>query len=205
MNHILHRKFHGIEIPNFVVDAAFDYATMTYKFRTVSNSQITVTEEEFSRGVDWTQKLAEKKLEEKAVPGKKKLRAGSGHTVQPRSTAPKCKACRADMDYDPERRVWVCPTEGCGLIARPKRTNEDAPVIGSGQVTAKLVQTKKGDKKVYLVSDDNVCLDVTAIVENVEWNSAEVTTLGAAHIQQIPASAEVTIVAMLSSTQEPKQ
>lgn len=113
---------------------------------------------------------------------------------------PKCNSRdheeRVEMVYDPEEGLWKCPEPGCKMIARPKT---DVPIggvtLGKGRLDIRVLFTDAGKKpSILLVSDDNVALDVTEFVEDMEkflqfGRVHEVARLG---VVQKTNSAEVT-------------
>jgi hypothetical protein len=78
---------------------------------------------------------------------------------------PQCPIHNDNMYFDAVGQKWRCNTQGCRQVARPARDEDDKTVIlGKGSLQLRLV-AQNGDRSVVLISDDNVCLDVTKLVD----------------------------------------
>ena len=69
------------------------------------------------------------------------------------------------MKFDAIRSVWACTDPTCKIIAQPKNEPEQGRVtLGKGNVQLRLVCGPNGSHSVVLISDDNIALDITQLV-----------------------------------------
>ena len=97
---------------------------------------------------------------------KKKVVIQKRRNIDPsRIKKPKCAIHQTDMNFNPVDGKWHCDTNGCSQIARPKRAEDDKSVtIGKGGLSLRLV-VKGQEAVLLLISDDNVALNVTPLVD----------------------------------------
>lgn len=77
---------------------------------------------------------------------------------------PECNVHHAPMKFDSVEQKWCCTIEGCRVVARPKRDADDKTVLlGKGEVQLRLI-AQDGNLSVVLISDDNIALDITKLV-----------------------------------------
>lgn len=80
--------------------------------------------------------------------------------------APQCNVHNTDMEFSAVEQKWHCTFDGCSVVARPKRHADDKTImIGKGSVQMRLVVEESGEKTVLLISDDNVALNITPLVD----------------------------------------
>lgn len=78
--------------------------------------------------------------------------------------APLCVKHETPMTFDMMEEKWRCTTDGCKVVSRPKRDEDDRNVImGKGGLQLRLV-CQDGERNVVLISDDNIALDITKMV-----------------------------------------
>lgn len=72
------------------------------------------------------------------------------------------------MKFDPIKGKWICTHVGCKMVARPVRDEDDRSVqIGKGETSLRVVATED-EIRVLLISDDNLALDITDLVGDME-------------------------------------
>lgn len=79
--------------------------------------------------------------------------------------APDCMKHGTPMVFDMVAQKWRCTEDGCRVVARPARDEDDKTVIlGKGGLQLRLV-AQDGGLSVVLISDDNIALDITKMVD----------------------------------------
>jgi hypothetical protein len=79
---------------------------------------------------------------------------GSGGPHRPRS-----------MEFDPVKQKWICKQPGCKMTAKPVKDEDDRSVqVGRGSTSLRIVAAEEG-VTVLLVSDDNLALNITPLVD----------------------------------------
>lgn len=79
--------------------------------------------------------------------------------------SPECVNHKEPMIFDKVEQKWRCPVDGCKVVARPKRDEDDKTVIlGKGGLQLRLV-AEDDKRSVVLISDDNVALNITKFVD----------------------------------------
>jgi hypothetical protein len=85
---------------------------------------------------------------------------------------PQCAKHETEMEYSPVDNKWHCTTDGCGMVARPKRDAEDKTLLlGKGGTSLRIValtNEHKGQVALVLLSDDNIALDVSEYMPKTE-------------------------------------
>jgi len=80
---------------------------------------------------------------------------------------PKCPLhTELAMKFDPLRSVWECSEPGCNIIAQPKQDKEQGRVtLGKGEVHLRVFLQEGVAPTIALISDDNIALDITSMVD----------------------------------------
>lgn len=96
---------------------------------------------------------------------KRAVKVTQGVPVRRQPKIPVCPKHEANMVLNTEENIWECRESGCEIIFRPKV--DDRPpgtvVLGKGNITF-----KSDGVNFFLVSDDNVVLDITNYVRSVD-------------------------------------
>lgn len=81
---------------------------------------------------------------------------------------PLCPVHREQMRFHPVKQKWVCDTPNCKMVSRPTKDEDDKSVqIGKGETSMRIVCTED-ETVVLLISDDNLAIDITGLVGNLE-------------------------------------
>ena len=79
--------------------------------------------------------------------------------------APNCPIHHTEMYFDHIEQKWRCNKAGCRQVARPARDDDDKTVVlGKGGLQLRLV-AQEGKRSVVLISDDNIALNITSMVD----------------------------------------
>ena len=97
-----------------------------------------------------------------------------GATTNPaRVRTPKCPLHTEQMVFNSVRTVWECPVTGCSIIAQPKNEPEQGRVtLGKGEIHLRIVCQENKSPAVILISDDNIALDITEMVNPAELRNS---------------------------------
>lgn len=103
---------------------------------------------------------------------------------------PKCPVHKNEMVFDAVINKFVCNTEGCTMKASPKRSAENNDlIVGKGAVTARYICQPDGNDALVLISDDNVALDITNMVNmdavRTKWDLDEVVKNNRGGVQTV--------------------
>lgn len=109
--------------------------------------------------------------EEKKVSVRTVVGAQSKETIR----KPRCQNRVHDepleMVYHAEEGIWRCSDPNCKMITRPKDGLSVGKVkLGRGRLDLRVVFKDSGEKPsaIFLVSDDNVALDITELVDDMD-------------------------------------
>ncbi len=87
---------------------------------------------------------------------------------------PVCPMHKQEMVFDPSEGLWNCPTNGCKIFFRPAMEHDTSQtLIGKGKLTVKHIRPATHLSgvagKLFLVSDDNIALDISQYVTLFEY------------------------------------
>lgn len=101
---------------------------------------------------------------------------GATKGIMPKSgrvKKPQCPKHDRDMTLDTEENIWRCREDGCKIIFRPKQDErpEGSLLVGKGRTSMKIVVKDGAPHRFFFVSDDNVAVEVSGIMQNIEMKS----------------------------------
>lgn len=114
------------------------------------------------------------KLEEvmKEMATKKKIVKAKAPIDPSKVKRPECPKHQSEMEFDKVKQKWRCQELGCKMVARPARDEDDRSVhVGKGETSLRVVSTEE-ETVVLLVSDDNVALNITPLLDVKEFLNA---------------------------------
>lgn len=112
--------------------------------------------------------LTDKTTGEVMAPQKRSVKVQQGAIPKRPVKAPECPKHETRMEFDATENIWECKEPECKIIFRPKA--DDRPpgtvLLGKGEITMKT----DGKGSLILVSDDNVCLDISKYISDARFD-----------------------------------